>query len=178
MALFGRLFGRGYEKKPGGGYDVGPGKKAARQFGRPLFGGGKPTPAERMKILQAQAKVLGQPVPKPVAVPQPITLGRSEPPTGQRTTVGVPHGLVTAFIAGTLTYVTSSWLNSAQYDQREQELTITFLDGHREIYGDINETEAASFYAAPSKGGWVHDYLLGPRLPGGTYTGLKPHRPG
>ncbi len=163
MALFGRLFGRGYQKKPGGGYDVGPGKKAARDFGRPLFG-----------------KPVATPAGKPVAVPQPITLGRSTPPTGQRTTVGVPHAeaYIEPFLSGTVLNVTSSVIDFVTYDRPRQELTIHFLGTtslRTTTYEDVTESEAAGFYHAPSKGGWWHDVCLGPGWRPGHGTAKRWH---
>lgn len=108
------------------------------------------------------AKPVAIPVKKPVALRQPMTLGRSSAPTGKRTSVPVNHTGVEMFIAGTLAYVTSSWLKSAEFHFLEQTMDVTFLDGARVTVLDVTEDMARSFYAAPSKGGWFWTVVLGP----------------
>ena len=136
-------------------------------FGRLFDRGRKSAPPPRpvatpVRPVATPVRPVATPVGKPVAIPQPMTLGRGEAPTGQRTTIPVHHTLEDAFVAGTMTHVTSSWLAAAQYFRDTRELWVRFLDGFSCRVQSIGEDEARSFYRAPSKGGWYHDHVLGP----------------
>ena len=139
-----------------------------------LPSGQAPRVEGRTFALPGTGKPVATPVNRPVAQRQAMTLGRAEVPTGRRTSTPVPHTMVDAFLAGTKTFVTSSWLAYAEYHRQQRELEIGFLDGFVATYEDIDEALAATFYHAPSKGGFVHDYLLGPGwVPGRRETARK-----
>jgi len=138
-------------------------KRPAKPVATPVGRGGKPV-ATPVRPVATPVRPIAIPVPqiKPVAVPQPMTIGRGEEPTGERTDIVVPHEGVEMFLAGTKLNVTSSWLSWVKYDRAAEEMEAQFLDGFRCTYEDISEGEASSFFDAPSKGGWVHDHILGP----------------
>jgi hypothetical protein len=126
---------------------------------------------------------------RPRAIPQPIFTGRKidearrnkawyrgeKPPYG--TSEGaeqvLPRGSAyeDAFLNGTLNYVTSSVIQSGQYDREAEELTLTFRPEttlRTTVYEDITEDEAVGFFVAGSKGKWWHQVCLGPSwTPGG-----------
>jgi hypothetical protein len=101
---------------------------------------------------------------RPRAERAPILLGRATFPTGRRTSEPIPFGkeLYGAFLAGTDTHVTSSWLSWVRYDRDRQEMETHFLDGAAVTLEAVTEEVALSFYDAPSKGGWWWDNVLGP----------------
>ncbi len=144
-------------------------------------------PEKARRPVATPVRPVAIPVPRPVAIPAPpratpqdITLARAVLPDGTRTSIPVAHGMVSAFLAGTKANVTSSLVKWVQYDRKKGELTVVFLPeslARHGVYGNVSEKEAIAFYNAPSKGGFVHDHLWGPRLPNGRYAGLKPWRP-
>lgn len=146
-----------------------PGGEGPKVGGKPLSipGTGKPV-----------AEPAGRPVATPVrpkALRQAMTLGRAEPPTGRRTSTPVAHTMADAFIAGTDTYVTSSWLKMVRYHRDTEDLDVWFLDGFHCTVHQISEAEARDFYAAPSKGGWYWDNVLGQNYPLGHPHMAKKH---
>ncbi len=147
-----------------------------RGFFQGLFPGAKKKPAAKpLRIPSGQAGVgtgkqitipgtgraVATPVGRPVAKRQSMTLGRAEPPTGQRTNIPVEHTHEDAFVAGTLTYLTSSWLKAMEYHRGTSSLHVWFLDGFSCEVEDISEAEARAFFTAPSKGGAYWDIVLG-----------------
>lgn len=56
-------------------------------------------------------------------------------------------------------YVTSSNVKAIQYDDKEQLLTVEFLNGSVYQYPNVPEVEAMDFATAPSKGRWVWQHL-------------------
>ncbi len=98
---------------------------------------------------------------RPVAVRQPINLGRSKPPDG--TSQGA-HSIsdpayLNAFLAGTYTHLTSSWLKACQYDPNYNHLMVWFLDGFACTVLNVSPDEAAGLYYAGSKGSYYRSYL-------------------
>lgn len=130
------------------------------------------------------AKPVATPVhrPRPVAKRQPMVLARSSVPTGKGTDVPLPAVSpmwVDAFIAGTLAYLTSSWLRGMEYDWLNEELKIIFLDGFTAIHEGVPERVARQMFEAPSKGRAVHRILLGPGYTRGSpRTAAYPWHPG
>lgn len=107
---------------------------------------------------------------KPVAIREAMTLGRAVPPNGRRTEENVAYTGVEMLLAGTHTYLTSSWLAAAEYHRDAEDLEVWFLDGAHVTVHDISEAEARDFFTAPSKGGAYWDIVLGPN-----YVHGKPH---
>lgn len=83
------------------------------------------------------------------------------------------------FLRGELALmVQSSWLESVKYLPGQNAMQVIFKDGHKEIYGDISNGEAKSFATAPSKGKWIHRYVLaGYNKSTGTWFHRKPRLP-
>lgn len=125
----------------------------------------------------------------PVAIPQDITLPRKvESEAAEREwqkkrggygtregaqPVFADEALVPAFLAGTATNVTSSWLAAVRYRADDEELEVWFLNGYHCIVEDVSRAEAVSFWDAPSKGGWYWDNVLGPGYIMGSRNGRK-----
>lgn len=53
----------------------------------------------------------------------------------------------------------ASWVQSFEYDEKEQVLTVTFRDGFTAHYPDIPKDEATAFAESNSKGSFVHEHL-------------------
>lgn len=53
----------------------------------------------------------------------------------------------------------TSWVQSFEYDEKEQVLTVTFRDGTTVHYPDIPKDEATAFAESDSKGSFVHEHL-------------------
>lgn len=53
----------------------------------------------------------------------------------------------------------TSWVQSFEYDEEKQELTVTFKDGFIAHYPNITKDEAAAFAESDSKGRFVHENL-------------------
>ncbi len=93
--------------------------------------------------------------------PSPRTIPRGELPDGNRTTIQHPLAQedVDAFLNGEIQQLLSSNVDKAQYDSERQVLYIWYLGGECWAYDPYTEKEAAMFLQAPSKGGWVNDYI-------------------
>lgn len=55
----------------------------------------------------------------------------------------------------------TSWVQSFEYDEEKQELTVTFKDGFKATYYDIEPELAEDFSKADSKGRWALANLWG-----------------
>lgn len=60
---------------------------------------------------------------------------------------------------------TSDWVDSAQWDEEAEVLTVTFEDGWRQAY-PCSQDMAILFADAPSKGGAIHDLWLSKNISG------------
>ena len=79
----------------------------------------------------------------------------------------------TDFLAGeTYSAFSSSNVQSATYNARENSMDIGFRNGGVYRYQDITPPEAKSFYSAGSKGKWVWDHL---RVRGTVFGYQKPY---
>jgi len=78
-----------------------------------------------------------------------------------RPATGQSSGDAQRFVEGERVSIDSTWVARAQYDFFTQELTLTFKDGFEATYEGVPEDVARQFYAAESKGQFVHDTLLG-----------------
>jgi hypothetical protein len=64
-----------------------------------------------------------------------------------------------AFMAGAWVYVRSSNVSAVRWGPETGILTIQFKDGSVYHYPGFDRASALGFGAAPSKGGYVHDWL-------------------
>lgn len=53
----------------------------------------------------------------------------------------------------------TSWVQSFEYDEEKQELTVTYRDGFTAHYPDITKDLATAFADSDSKGRFVHEHL-------------------
>lgn len=157
-------------------------------FGR-LFGKAKPVPVARPVFIPTAQKVTRRPGmgPLPVApvvniptaqkVKKPrFVVGRGSAPAGTRENpeARIPEEHLTEFLSGEEVGLTSSWLATARYDADAQEMHITFLNGHSVRVLEFSSWEAAEFFQSASKGGWYHNFVLGPAyIMGDRSTGRK-----